>query len=471
MSNRQQPNITTRKHLDRLHREQRQTRMIIGAVIVMVVAVVAILVYGYLDSNILRYKKPVAIINGEKIMGDEFRGFTKYYRYSIIKQAESTLQYVQMFGNEPSIAQQISSQLQNYASYMVPTNAGKAALDQMIEAALIKQEAQKRGITVTSDEIEARMKEMMEYFPNGTPTPANTSLPPAATSTLNATQASMLRPTATEVVSPTAALTETLALTQTVAPAAPTSAPTATLEATFTPTASAPITPTATPQPTLTPTPYTLEGYQGAVATLKADLLTNYEIPDSTLTWIIESGLYREKLSKIVVGDLPCKQPQVWAQHILVPDASLAAVIATEAKSGEDWYALAAKYSTDSTKDNGGDLGWFGPGAMVKEFEDAAFSLEVGQISDPVKSQFGYHIIRVLGKEDRPLTSQECETFKQSEFKKFTDELRANSNVETREDYWETIVPINPVFPPEVQEVINSLNVAPQPPDPQNPVP
>lgn len=69
--------------------------------------------------------------------------------------------------------------------------------------------------------------------------------------------------------------------------------------------------------------------------------------------------------------------------------------IMKRAKSGGDFAALAKEFSTDGSKDEGGDLGWFGRGRMVKPFEDAAFALQPGQISDVVESQFGYHIIKV----------------------------------------------------------------------------
>lgn len=69
--------------------------------------------------------------------------------------------------------------------------------------------------------------------------------------------------------------------------------------------------------------------------------------------------------------------------------------IMKRAKAGEDFATLAKDNSTDGSKDEGGDLGWFGRGRMVKPFEDAAFALQPGQISDVVESQFGYHVIKV----------------------------------------------------------------------------
>lgn len=90
---------------------------------------------------------------------------------------------------------------------------------------------------------------------------------------------------------------------------------------------------------------------------------------------------------------------QVKASHILVADEKTAKEVKQKLDNGEDFATLAKKYSTDEgTKDNGGELGYFSKGTMVTEFEDAAFSLPVNKISDPVKTDYGYHIIKVEAK-------------------------------------------------------------------------
>ena len=87
-------------------------------------------------------------------------------------------------------------------------------------------------------------------------------------------------------------------------------------------------------------------------------------------------------------------EPEVHARHILLPTEDEAKAALARVKAGEDF----AKVATELSKDpggEGGDLGWFTKDRMVPEFADAAFKLEPGQISDPVKSQFGWHIIKV----------------------------------------------------------------------------
>ncbi|MCZ0875097.1 peptidylprolyl isomerase [Peribacillus sp. AS_2] len=92
---------------------------------------------------------------------------------------------------------------------------------------------------------------------------------------------------------------------------------------------------------------------------------------------------------------------QVEASHILVEDEKTAKKVAKELAAGGDFAKLASEYSTDTeTADNGGSLGYFGKGDMVEEFEDVAFDLDINKVSDPVKTEYGYHIIKVTGKKE-----------------------------------------------------------------------
>jgi parvulin-like peptidyl-prolyl isomerase len=86
---------------------------------------------------------------------------------------------------------------------------------------------------------------------------------------------------------------------------------------------------------------------------------------------------------------------QVHARHILVKTESEAFQAVYDVQHGKDFGEVAKAVSLCPSKKQGGDLGWFGRGQMVKEFETAAFALKPGEISKPVKTQFGWHIIKV----------------------------------------------------------------------------
>jgi peptidyl-prolyl cis-trans isomerase D len=134
---------------------------------------------------------------------------------------------------------------------------------------------------------------------------------------------------------------------------------------------------------------------------------------------------------------------QIRASHILFKtegkdDAAVkkqAEAVLAKVKAGGDFAALAKQYSEDSSKDNGGDLDYFGHGTMVKEFDDAAWALQVGQTTGLVKSQFGYHIIKLTDKKAatkrtmtdvRPQLEDQIKTEKaQAEAAKKADELAA----------------------------------------------
>ncbi len=116
-------------------------------------------------------------------------------------------------------------------------------------------------------------------------------------------------------------------------------------------------------------------------------------------------------IEKAVVKDISDKdvkkyyeenyKPEIKARHILVADEAKAKEIKAKLDAGEDFAKLAKENSTDTqSAQQGGDLGWFGAGKMVPPFEEAAYALKVNEISQPVQSDFGYHIIQVTEKKE-----------------------------------------------------------------------
>jgi len=98
------------------------------------------------------------------------------------------------------------------------------------------------------------------------------------------------------------------------------------------------------------------------------------------------------------------EEKEVHARHILVENEADAKAILADLKKGGDFAAIAKEKSKDpGSKENGGDLGYFSKDQMVPEFAEVAFKLDKGQLSDPVKTQFGWHVLRVEDKRNRPV--------------------------------------------------------------------
>jgi parvulin-like peptidyl-prolyl isomerase len=345
----------------------------------------------------------------------------------MVQQYNSTLELQQTFGSTPQFASYFQSTLSQIQYQLQdPNTVGTAVLDQLINDRLIRQEAAKRGIVVTSAEIDKAIQDWFGYFPNGQPTPTifPTAIP---TSTLSPTLESMI-----------ATLTPTIDLTATSTPAI---VETPTSEPTVAPTTSNEPTVTAKVEPT--PTEYTFQGYRDAI-TKYLDRLKSTKLTEADIRRIFESSLYRQKLEDDMTKDLKPVQDQVWARHILVADEATAQKVIERFNKGENWAALAAEYSTDtSNKDNGGDLGWFGTGTMDAAFEKAAYATAVGSISAPVQSSFGWHVIQVLGHEERSLSADQFTALKDKALKTWLTDALAAAKI-TKTDYWKSVVPSDP---------------------------
>jgi len=307
-----------------------------------------------------------------------------------------------------------------------PQGTSLTVLDEAVDNALIEQQAQQRGITVTDEEITEAIEKLFGYYrvpPTPTPTRAPTTEP---TPDPNATPSSE---------------------------------------------------PTATPAPTFTPaptaTPVSLESYQTAYKNYLDRMSAATGMTEADFRTLIRRDLLREKVYEEVTKDVPTTAEQVHARHILVavrtpaptptalpegqatptPDPAaptpaptleprddaqaLALIIEIKNKvaAGEDFATLAREYSDDTgSKADGGDLGWFARDAgLVKEFEDAAFKLQPGEVSDPVKTQFGYHLIKVEERDPaRELDAYTVSQNKYSAFQKWLTDLRNAATVDRR---------------------------------------
>jgi len=86
------------------------------------------------------------------------------------------------------------------------------------------------------------------------------------------------------------------------------------------------------------------------------------------------------------------------ARHILVSTEEKCNELRTKIEAGEDFAAIAKEYSSCPSKQQGGDLGEFGPGMMVPEFDQVVFSAPLNEVQGPVKTQFGYHLLEVTSR-------------------------------------------------------------------------
>jgi len=140
----------------------------------------------------------------------------------------------------------------------------------------------------------------------------------------------------------------------------------------------------------------------------RKDIMTKYEWDYDDLlshAYYVENIESKSKVTDKEAKDYYTKHAedfvQVKAAHILVKDKDEAMSLYKRIQGGENFADIAKKYSTDtSTKDSGGELGFFSKGTMVKEFEDAAFSMSKDELSEPVQTVYGYHLIKVEDKKN-----------------------------------------------------------------------
>ncbi|HNR01250.1 MAG TPA: peptidylprolyl isomerase [Anaerolineaceae bacterium] len=417
------PAPASRKHEARLQKEKRQKKIMIAVLIAIVAVVVVLVGYGVLQGTVLKNRKPVAKVGSTTINVNQFVKRVQYERLSYVETFTSYAAsgYAMFFESQMLDMQ---NALDNYIQF------GSDILDKMINEAVVAEKAAELGISVTDEDINKELERGFGFFPEGTPTPEPTyAFKP--TSTLSAQQLAIITITPTASPEPTA----TTGPTQTPDPSL------------VTPTAENAV-PTATQIPP-TPTAYTREGFEGLYDQMLTSISDQFPYTEADFREYVRNLLLNQKVFEEVTKDISRDQEMIWARHILVTTEEEANAIIERLEKGEDFGTIAAELSIDtSTGANGGDLSWFSKGQMVEPFENAAYALEIGEVSEPVQSDYGFHIIQLLGKEIRALSDQQWDAMKQKAFAEFIENAKTEISIK-KFDVWASVVPNTPAIPAE----------------------
>jgi peptidyl-prolyl cis-trans isomerase C len=162
--------------------------------------------------------------------------------------------------------------------------------------------------------------------------------------------------------------------------------------------------------------------FKRRLAMLRNKVLMGLALQDEVKSALTDEA-FRKVYDEAVKGLTP--QEEVRARHILVENEEEAKLIAEQLKGGADFAVLAKEKSKDPGAAEGGDLGYFGREQMVPEFAEVAFKMYPGQVSNPVKTQFGWHIIKLEDKRQRPVP----------EFDKVKDQIESFLTRKTQTEY------------------------------------
>ena len=344
----------------------------------MIVTVVGLVAFAIVQEFVVQPTQPVAIIGDGEITTAEFRGRVSLAQWNLTNQYSNLQQVIQILGDDPATLSAYQSQLANIGQQLAnPLFVGSSILDLLIQEELLEQEAARRGVDVSEDEIDTFIEERLGFF--------------------GEQEAATAEPGVDGTPSPTS-------------------------------------------------TPYTQEIYE---RNLEA-YLTNvggFGVDEATLRAEARAILIRDRLEADLESEVEGTQEQVWARHILVEEEQEAVDLLARIEDGEEWGDLASEFSLDeSNKEQGGDLSWFGRGRMVEPFEEAAFAGEIGEIVGPVETDFGWHLIEILGHEDRDLDASSFGLAVSQALDALIAEIRETAEIEVL-DYWVDRVP-SPRFNP-----------------------
>lgn len=404
-----------RRRISRRAREARQRRILLIGMSVVGALLLFVVSFGSLRTYYLIPHEVLATVNNHKIIRSDY---WKVRRNELLDRLQ---QYAFQAQLGQGSTQQIQLQAQNARDEI--QNIRNAPLDPgtlhtMTENQIVLDGLPRLGVTITDADVDQTVAERFSPVPLNSPTPSPTLNPTkqatADAATAQATQTSV-------AIANGATATKQAGATQTATASV------------LTPTPNTP--PTATALPTETPVPTQTPTNQEARATSTASLgdFAKERQKDAGMSLsdykrlIIKPALARQKAREALEAQTPTHGEEVHAYHILVPTQEAAQEARKRiVEQGQDFNAVASELSTDTTtKPNGGDLGYFPRGIMVKPFEDAAFALPVNDVSQPVQTEFGWHIIKVT---DHPQDRDFDDTvYRQLRDKRFADWIAAET--------------------------------------------
>jgi peptidyl-prolyl cis-trans isomerase D len=386
--------------------------------------IIVILGVAILNDGVIKPNQAVASVGSTNISSLDFQKRVTYQRWrdsNLIAQYYNLGQYGQQLLSNPQ-----SDLGKLYSDLTSTTLYGKRVLDQMVDEAVVEQYARENNITVDPADIERRAGELFNYNPD--PKTATPTVTPSITPTL--------------LVSATPTPTPSIVPTSTPQPAG---TPTATLTAQ--PTAT--YTPFPTGVPTNTPgATQQKEDFDKAQKGYfeNAQKLTGLSLGELQTLFReeVRRGELEKKVREAIGGKLEPTQEQNKARHILVSTEEEAKDIIAALNSGESFAELAKALSKDTGSGaNGGELGWAYKGKYVKEFEDFVWSAKPGELSAPIKTEFGYHIIQLAARETRPVSDTDQEAAQRSRYQAWLTKTKEEKKV-TIADFWSARTPAEP---------------------------
>jgi peptidyl-prolyl cis-trans isomerase D len=403
----------TRKQIARSRKEREQLRLIYIGLGIVIALVIVVLGIGIFQTYVFEPNSPIATVNGMPITTRDYQTRVRYERFildSQLRQIEAQRNSLLAQSEDEQVTQFWLSQLEQQGNQIGQQRAivNRQTLDIMIEDKLIEAEAARRGITVSEEELTESINRFLAAQLGGL-TAAAASETATARVEASAT-AALWTPTPTFTPSPT--LTTTEEITQ----------PT--------------VTPANTSTPAPTPTLNVIE--QSALSTQYTEWLNilaeNADVGEAEFRRIERASILRDKVQEALGSEVPTSAEQSHARHILVETEEEANEVIERLKAGEDFAELAKELSTDpGSSARGGDLGFVPRGRFVAPIDEAIFSLPIGQVSEPVESDYGWHVIEVLEREVRELSPADYRISQRLAY----DEWLTNAREEaTIEDFW-----------------------------------